>query len=182
MKKIDIPLTSAHRLLYPRNVVLVSCMKQKDKTNLITLSWCTPTSLHPPMVAISVGDQRYSHKLIEETKEFVVNIPTMDIIDDVLFCGRTTGKICEKLDKTVLTLLPAKQVKPQIVKECVAHIECKLIQKVKTGDHTLFIGKVVASYFNEGVFDESFAMSKMKPVYQIGESEFTTVSSNNVRM
>ena len=182
MKKVDIPLSSAHRLLYPRNVVLVSCMNPKDKANLITLSWCTPTSFRPPMIAISIGHERYSHKLIVETKEFVVNIPTMDILKDVLLCGRTTGKTSDKLEKTLLTPLPAKRVKPQIIKECVAHIECKLIQQIKTGDHTLFVGEVVTAYSNEGIFDGSFALSKVKPIYQIGESEFTTVSSETIRM
>lgn len=182
MKKIIVPPSSAHRLLYPRNVVLVSCMKEKDKANVITLSWCTPTSFHPPMVAISIGHERYSHKLIEENKEFVVNIPTMDILKDVLLCGRTTGKTSDKLAKTRLTPLPAKRVKPQIIKECVAHIECIVIQQIKTGDHTLFVGEVLTAYSNEGVFNGSFALTKVKPIYQIGESEFTTVSSETIRL
>jgi flavin reductase (DIM6/NTAB) family NADH-FMN oxidoreductase RutF len=182
MKKRVIPSSSVHRLLYPRNVVLVSCMNQKDKANLITLSWCTPTSFNPPMVAISVGHQRYSHNLIEETKEFVVNIPTMDILKDVLLCGRTTGKTSDKLAKTLLTPFPAKRVKTPIIKECAAHIECKLIQQIETGDHTLFVGEVLTAYSNEGVFDGSFDLREVKPIYQIGESEFTTVSSETVRM
>lgn len=182
MKKIDVPLSSAHRLLYPRNVVLVSCMDQKDKSNLITLCWCTPTSFRPPMVAISVGHERYSHKLIEENKEFVVNIPTMDILEDVLLCGRTTGKTTDKLKKTLLTPLPAKRVKPQIIKECVAHIECKLIQQIKTGDHTLFVGEAITAYSNEGIFDGSFVLSEVKPIYQVEESEFTTVSPETIRL
>lgn len=182
MKKRGIPPSSVHRLLYPRNVVLVSCMNQKGKANLITLSWCTPTSFSPPMVAISVGHERYSHKLIEETKEFVVNVPTMDILKDVLLCGRTTGKTSDKLKKTLLTPLPARKVKPPIIKECVAHIECKLIQQIKTGDHTLFVGEVLTAYSNEGIFDGSFALSKVKPIYQIGESEFTTVSPETIRL
>jgi flavin reductase (DIM6/NTAB) family NADH-FMN oxidoreductase RutF len=134
------------------------------------------------MVAISVGHQRYSHKLIEETSEFVVNIPTMDIVRDVLLCGRTTGKTSDKLEKTLLTLLAAKKVKSPIIKECVAHIECKVRQQMKTGDHTLFVGEVLAAYINEGIFNGSFALGKVKPIYQIGESEFTTVSSETVRM
>jgi flavin reductase (DIM6/NTAB) family NADH-FMN oxidoreductase RutF len=182
MKKRVIPPSSVHRLLYPRNVVLVSCMNKKEKANLITLSWCTPTSFNPPMVAISVGHQRYSHNLIEETKEFVVNIPTMDILKDVLLCGRTTGKTSDKLKKTLLTPFPAKRVKTPIIKECVAHIECKLIQQIETGDHTLFVGEVLTAYSNEGVFDGSFDLKETKPIYQIGESEFTTVSSETVRM
>src|SRR4030042_899138 len=117
------------------------------------------------MVAISVCHQRYSHNLIKETKEFVVNIPTMDILKDVLVCGTLTGATSDKLEQTHLTLLPAKKVKPPIIKECVAHIECKLSQQIKTGDHTLFVGEVLAIWANEGIFNGSFELTKVKPIY-----------------
>ena len=106
----------------------------------------------------------------------------MDILKDVLLCGRTTGKTSDKLAKTRLTPLPAKRVKPPIIKECVAHIECNVIQQIKTGDHTLFVGEVLTAYSNEGVFNGNFALTKVKPIYQIGESEFTTVSSETIRL
>jgi len=133
------------------------------------------------MVAISIGHERYSHKLIEENKEFVVNIPTLDILKDVVLCGRTTGETSDKLAKTLLTPLPARRVKSQIIKECVAHIECRVIRQIETGDHTLFVGEVLAAYANEGIFNGSFELKKMKPIYQVGESEFTTVSPEIIK-
>jgi len=152
-------------------------MKKMGEANAMALAWCTPTSFIPPMVAISVGHERYSHKLIEQNKEFVINVPTLDILNDVVSCGRSTGETNNKLAKTLLTTLPAKRVKTRIIKECVAHIECKVIQHIKTGDHTLFVGEVLAAYADEEFFGESFELKKMKPIYQVGENEFTTASS-----
>jgi flavin reductase (DIM6/NTAB) family NADH-FMN oxidoreductase RutF len=134
-----------------------------------------PVSIDPPLVAISIAPKRYSHKLIEKTKEFVVNIPTMDIVKETLVCGRRSGKTYDKFKETELTPLPAKMVQPPIIKECVAHLECKLFQQITVGDHTLFIGRVLTAYADDGVFDEKFDLRKVKPVYHVGGDDFTTL-------
>ena len=175
MRKIEIPLEFANRLLNPRHVVLVSCIDKVGKTNIITMAWSMPTSFTPPLVAISVAPGRYSHRLILETKEFVVNIPTMEIIKETLFCGRRSGKKYEKFKETKLTPLPAKKVKPPIIKECVAHLECKVKDSITTGDHTIFIGEVIIAYVNEGIFDKKYSVEKIKPVYHIGDDNFVTI-------
>ncbi len=175
-EKAPVSLSSAYRLLYPRNVVLVSCIDKAGKANIITLSWSMPVSMNPPMVAISLAPKRYSYKLIRETGEFVVNIPTMDIAKETLFCGRRTGREHDKFKEAPLTPLPAKTVKPPIIKECVAHLECKLRQEIITGDHTLFIGEVLAAYANRGAFDGRFNVKKLKPILHMGGDNFLTIT------
>ena len=175
-RKIMVDLSSAYRFLYPRQVVLVSCADKTGKTNIITLAWSMPASIDPPMLLVGIAPKRYSHELIEETREFVVNVPTMDILRETLFCGRRTGREYNKFDEAGLTPLPAKTVKPQIIKECVAHLECRLHQQIAPGDHTLFIGEVLAAYANEGAFIERYDLQKVKPVYHMGGDDFTTIS------
>lgn len=174
--KINVALETAYRLLHPRNTVLVSCIDKTGRTNIITLAWSMPTSIDPPMVAISVAPKRYSHHMIEETGEFVVNIPTMEIVRQSLFCGRISGVKCDKFKEAPLTPSSAQKVKPPIIKECVAHLECRLVQVVATGDHTLFIGKVLAAYVNDGVFDDKFDVEKVKPIFHIGGDDFVTLT------
>jgi len=176
IKKVEVDLEMAYRLLHPRHTVLVSCADKTGRANIITLAWSMPTSINPPMVAISIAPKRYSHSLIEETKEFVVNVPTMDIVKETLFCGRRNGRIYDKFKETKLTPLPAKIVKPPIIKECVAHLECELDQQMTTGDHTLLIGRVLTAYANEGVFDEKFDVKKVKPIYHMGGDDFVTIT------
>ena len=118
--------SSAYRLLHPMHTVLVSCVGKDGKPNIITLAWAIPTSINPPLVAVSIAPKRHSHILIEETKEFVINIPTVKILKETLFCGRVSGRGHDKFKEAGFTPLPAKKVKPPIIKECVAHLECKL--------------------------------------------------------
>ena len=170
-----VDLSYAYRLLYPRQVVLVSCADKTGKTNIITLAWSMPASARPPMLVVSIAPKRYSHELIEETGEFVVNVPTMDILKETLLCGRRTGREYDKFEEAGLTPLQAKIVKPQVIKECVAHLECRLHQKIAPGDHTLFIGEILTAYANEGVFIGKYDLQRVKPIYHMGGDDFTTI-------
>jgi len=175
-EKVEVPLSSSHRLLHPRLVVLVSCVDKAGKANVITLAWSMPVSINPPIVVMSIASKRYSHRLIEETKEFVVNVPTMDIVRETLFCGRRSGRRYDKFKETRLTLLPAKMVKPPIIKECVAHLECRLEEQITVGDHTLFTGLVLTAYADKGIFDKKFDVKKVKPIYHMGGNDFVTLA------
>lgn len=175
-EKASVILSSAYRLLYPRNVVLVSCVDKSGKANIVTLAWSMPVSMNPPMVAISLTPARHSYKLIRETKEFVVNIPTMGIVRETLFCGRRTGSEHDKFKEASLTPLPAKKVKPPIIKECVAHLECKLHKKIILGDHALLIGEVLTAYANSGAFAEKFNVKKAKIIFHMGGDTFLTIA------
>jgi flavin reductase (DIM6/NTAB) family NADH-FMN oxidoreductase RutF len=128
------------------------------------------------MLIVGIASKRHSHKLIEETKEFVVNVPTMEIVKETLFCGRRTGREHDKFEEAELAAMPAKTVKPQIIKECVAHLECRLRQQITTGDHTIFIGEVLAAYANEDAFVDKYDLQKVKPIYHMGGDDFTTIS------
>lgn len=175
-KKIETRLSNAYRFLHPMHTVLVTC-GEAEKANIITLAWAMPTSINPPLVVISVRPTRYSHKLIKETREFVVNIPTMEILKETLFCGRRSGKNYDKFKETKLTPMPAKSVKAPAIKECVAHLECKLKQAFTTGDHTIFVGEVIAAYADEDGFKEEFNIEKAKLIYHLGGNKFTTLSN-----
>ncbi len=174
--KVNLSLRSAYRLLHPRHTVLVSCADNAGKANIITLAWSMPVSIRPPLVAVSIAPRRYSHKLIEETGEFVINIPTIDIVRETLYCGEVSGRNVDKFKAAGLTPAPAKIVKVPIIRECVGHLECKLHQKIPAGDHTIFIGKIVAAYVNEGIFKETYNIRKVKLIYHLGGDKFTTTS------
>ncbi len=176
-KKVEVDLSSFHRLLHPKLVVLVTCINPLEgTTNIITLAWTTPISRHPPLLLLGMAPKRYSHELIAGPKEFVVNIPTMDIVKETLFCGRRTGRLHDKFKETGLTPLPAKMIRSPIIKECMAHLECKLYQQISMGDHTLFVGEVLTAYVNEGVFNGNFDLEKVKLIYHVGGDDFATLA------
>ncbi len=157
------------------HTVLVSCVGKNGRSNIITLAWAMPTSINPPMVAISIAPKRYSHTLIEESKEFIINIPTMELLNETMFCGRVSGRDHDKFKETGLTPLPAKNVKTPMIKECVANIECKLHNQLTTGDHTIFIGEITAAHANEGVFAGAYNLKKARMIFHLGGNKFATL-------
>ncbi|PCN50143.1 hypothetical protein B6U99_06060 [Candidatus Geothermarchaeota archaeon ex4572_27] len=170
-------MSFATRLLHPRHVVIVTCCDREGRANAITLAWTMPTSFSPPMVAISVGPQRYSHRLIEETGEFVVNVPPVDLLRQAYEIGSKSGRSVDKFKLTGLTPGRAKVVRPPIIEECIAHLECRVVDKLTTGDHTLFIGEVVAAYADEEAFKGQMLNPKVaKPLLHYGLDRFATVT------
>lgn len=162
------------RLLHPRLTVLVTCASIEGRSNIITIAWCMPVSFNPPLVAVSISPRRYSHKLIKETKEFVINVPPAEIWRKALKCGRVSGRTVDKWKLAELTPKPARKVKPPIIEECYAHLECVLEKEIPLGDHTVFIGRVVAAYAEEDLFKEGILdVAKVSPCYHIGEDYFT---------
>jgi len=176
-EKVEITASSVFRLLHPMHTMLVTSIGKSGKPNIITLAWAMPTSINPPLVAISISPRRYSHSLIEETKEFVVNIPTMDILKETFFCGTVSGRDHDKFKEAELTALIAKKVKPPLIKECVAHLECKLHSQFETGNHTIFVGEIVAAHANKEAFTEAYDLEKAKMIFHLGGKEFATLES-----
>jgi flavin reductase (DIM6/NTAB) family NADH-FMN oxidoreductase RutF len=174
-EKSSIYLSSAYRLLHPMHTVLVSCIGKNGKPNILPLAWAMPTSHEPAMVAISISPNRHSHRLIEETGEFVINIPTVDIVEETLACGRISGKNHDKFTETGLTPILARKVKAPIVRECIAHIECKVRNQFKTGDHTIFVGEIVEATAEKDVFTDRYNLDNAEMLFHLGGNVFATL-------
>jgi flavin reductase (DIM6/NTAB) family NADH-FMN oxidoreductase RutF len=154
------------------HTVLVSCVGKAGKSNVTTLAWAMPTSINPPLVAISLAPTRHSHTLIEESREFIVNLPTLEILQAVYACGSLTGRSFDKFKKANLTQMAAKKVKAPAIRECVAHLECSVEDKITTGDHTIYIGKILEAYADMGVFSEGYDLKKVRMLYHLGGNNF----------
>ena len=170
MPKREFPPSEA---LYPVPVVLVSCIdKAADKANIITLAWCGVVSSKPPMLGLSIRPSRLSHRLIRETKDFVVNIPSVRILKETDLCGVISGKDTDKFKACSFTSLAASKVSSPMIAECPVNIECILRSVTKLGAHDLFLGEVVAVHADEGILSPggSIDYGKAFPlVYTQGE-------------
>ena len=164
-----------NRMFAPQLVGLVSSMDKQGKPNVATLAWITTVSADPPLISIAVGRTRYTHECINARKEFVLNLPTMDILKEVMIVGSTSGREEDKFEKSDLTPMESIAIKTPGVKECVSHLECKVIDTKEAGDHTIFIGKVIATTCDlEGIKDGVLDISRIKPVLHLGGTFFTT--------
>jgi flavin reductase (DIM6/NTAB) family NADH-FMN oxidoreductase RutF len=157
------------------HTVLISCVGKAGKPNITTMAWAMPASNNPPLVAISLAPGRHSHTLIEESGEFIVNIPTLEVLQAVYACGSLTGRSFDKFRKVNLTQMPAKRVKAPAIRECIAHLECEVKDKITTGDHTIFIGKILEAYADMGVFTESYDLKKTRMLYHAGGNNFAVL-------
>ncbi|MEA2006417.1 MAG: flavin reductase family protein [Acidobacteriota bacterium] len=130
---------------------LITCGDIKGKSNIIALSFCMPLSKEPPLIACTIGRETYSCKLIEDTKEFIVNVPSKELKPKIYYCCFHSGHHVDKFKETGLTPQPGRKVRVPIIDECIAHMECKLKQEIKAGDKNLFIGEVIEAYADEAV-------------------------------
>lgn len=159
------------------NVVLVTC-GSGDKANIITVGMYMPISIRPPYVCIGISPQRYSHQLIEETKEFVVNSPGISIEKEMHYCGVKSGKDVNKWKETGLTAISSLKVGAPRIKECFGHLECKVVESHVMGDHTLFVGEVVATSADEDVMDgEVLDPLKARPIVQKNHVYYTVTDN-----
>jgi len=136
----------------PRQVILVSSRshtdimgKQEQKEDIITLAWHMPTSFQPELYSISIGKTRFSHKLISDSKVFVINFIPYELEKQALFCGTHSGSHMDKFKESGLTKEESQSIDCPRIKEAIAYHECEVINQIDTGDHTIFIGKVVNS-------------------------------------
>ena len=158
--------------LFPCPVVLVTCVDPNGKPNMITLAWAGVVCSDPPMLGLGIRPHRYSYGLIEASREFVVNIPTVEILKETDFCGVVSGKDVDKFSETGLTTEAAEKVKPPLIRECPVNIECIVKEKIPLGAHHLFLGEVVSVHVDQDVLDEKgrIDFSKVSPfVYNQGE-------------
>jgi len=159
-------------LLYPCPVTLITCVDRRGKPNIIPLAWVGIACSDPPTIGIAIRTQRYSYELIKDTKEFVVNIPTVDILRETDYCGEVSGRDIDKFAGTKLSPEPARKVKPPLIKECPVNLECVLQRALEIGVHHLFLGLVVAVHVDNGILDEEghIDYAKARPfVYLRGE-------------
>ena len=82
-----------------------------EKPNIITLAWAGTVCSSPAMVSISVRPERYSHDIIEESGEFVINLVTEKLIRSCDWCGVRSGRDVDKFEACRLTALPGRSLR-----------------------------------------------------------------------
>jgi len=147
----EVSFSEAMRRKYPEWVVLITTVDKNGKPDVMPAGWAMIASHQPPMFAISVGHGRYTHELISNQKEFVIAFPGPGLEKTIEDTGSCSGRDVDKFNQFGLNSLEAKGVKPPLLSGCVVNLECKLEGELEAGDHTIFLGRVVAAYVDEEV-------------------------------
>jgi len=142
----------ATRLLEPGPVALVTS-RFRSAENVMTAAWMMPVSLEPPLVAVAIHPGRLTHEYVSKSEFFALNIPTADLLSAVHHCGMQSGRDGDKFEAAGLTPVDASVLDAPLIAECVAHIECGVVQRMRVGDHDLFVGQPLAVMALDEAFD-----------------------------
>jgi len=154
-------ISKAFTLLEPGPVVLVTTYDGL-RNNIMTISW-TMVMDFTPRFAITTGPWNYSYTALRKSRECVIAIPTVDLIDQVVGVGTCCGVDTDKFEKFGLTPVKGKQVKSPLIKECLANIECKVIDIIEK--HNIFVLHGVAAYFDD-------SRKEKRTIHAIGDGTF----------
>ncbi|SFU68786.1 NADH-FMN oxidoreductase RutF, flavin reductase (DIM6/NTAB) family [Butyrivibrio sp. M55] len=140
-------------MLYPIPAVMVSCQREGEKPNIITVAWAGNVCSSPAMLSISVRKERYSYDILKETGEFVVNLTNRKLAYATDWCGVRSGKDYDKFKEMHLTPLESRFVSAPGIAESPVNIECKVRNVLELGSHDMFVAEVMGVTVDEKLLD-----------------------------
>lgn len=169
------PLDSL-RLLNGGPVVLVTT-RWRDQTDVMPAIWTTPLSRNPPLVGVVVSPARHTHDMVRFSEEFALNFPARDLADHTQYFGMVSGADVNKIELGKLATFGASKVEAPLIGNCVAWMECSLEDALRTGDHTLFVGRVLVVHADEEAFEETWSLGEpaYRPLHYLGLDRYSTL-------
>jgi flavin reductase (DIM6/NTAB) family NADH-FMN oxidoreductase RutF len=161
----NLPLSKVYQLLEPGPVVFLTTA-HKGRANVMTLSWLTPIEFEPPLVACVVGEANHSFAALRATRECVIGVPALKLAPKVVAVGNCSGRKVDKFKKFGLTPVKAKRVKPPLVAECFANLECKVADTGFVNKYNLFILEAVKAWTDP-------AQRNPRTIHHHGDGVFT---------
>jgi flavin reductase (DIM6/NTAB) family NADH-FMN oxidoreductase RutF len=154
-------LSRAFTLIESGPVVLVTTHDGR-KNNIMTISWTMVVDF-TPLFAITTGDWNYSFAALRASKECVIAIPTVDMLDEVVGIGTCSGADTDKFARFKLTPVRGRVVKAPLIRECLANIECKVIDIVRK--HNIVVLEGLAAYIDS-------TRRERRTIHAVGDGTF----------
>jgi flavin reductase (DIM6/NTAB) family NADH-FMN oxidoreductase RutF len=149
---------------YPEQIAIAIARDSQGHHNPITLGWVMNTSNDPPMLAISIGLTRHSLQAVRDAGEFVISFPATTMENDVRFHGTKSGRDMHKLQACGTKTQPATRIDSVLLADAAANFECQLESELQTGDHVIFVGRVLAAHVNTN--------DAVRRIYTLGNDRF----------
>ena len=144
-RKKDFPVSEVRRFLEPGPIVLVSSA-HCGKTNIMTMGWHMVMEFEPSRLGCFITSANHSYDMIRNSRELVINIPEVSMIDTVIGIGNCHGTRLDKFAKFGLTPVEAETVEAPLIKECFANIECKVVDTSLLRKYSMFVLEVVKAH------------------------------------
>ena len=146
---------SSGAVMAPVPAVMVSCGRKGETPNIITIAWTGIVNSNPPMTYISVRKERFSHDIIADTKEFVINLTTEELAFATDWCGVKSGRDFDKFREQKLTPVTSEKVSCPSIGESPLSIECRVTEVKELGSHDMFLAEIVSMTAQEELMDEN---------------------------
>lgn len=146
---------SSGAVMAPVPAVMVSCGREGETPNIITIAWTGIVNSNPPMTYISVRKERFSHDIIADTKEFVINLTTEELAFATDWCGVKSGRDFDKFREQKLTPVTSEKVSCPSIGESPLSIECRVTEVKELGSHDMFLAEIVSMTAQEELMDEN---------------------------
>lgn len=150
MSRKNLPLAKVYGLLEPGPVVLVTTTRG-DRRDIMAMSWHTMLEFEPPLVGCVISNRNHSFKLLKSTRECVINIPAVDLAEQVVGCGNSSGARVDKFTKFGLTPVAASCVGAPLIAECFAQLECRVVDTRMVPKYCFFVLEVVKAWIDPTV-------------------------------
>ena len=144
MKKVS--AEKAFERFKPESCVFVISVDKNGKPSGMIAGWNMKCSFKPPLFAVSLSKSGFTHKLIQESKEFVIAVPNKELEEEVVLFGSTHGDQIDKFKESKIETRPAESIRAPLIKNATINLECKLEKEVDSGDHVIFIGEILNCY------------------------------------
>lgn len=133
-----------------------------EKPNVMTAAWTGILNSDPPMTYVSIRPSRYSHEIISKTKEFVINLPTLELAAITDWCGVKSGRLVDKFKETRLTAEACLHVKAPMISQAPLSLECKVIDIRSFPTHDVFLAEILGVNVDEKYVDKNGRLSLEK--------------------
>ena len=142
-------------LLYPLPAIMLSCAEEGGKPNIITLAWAGTVCSEPPMVSVSIRKERFSHDIVKNSGEFVINLVPAALCRAMDFCGVKSGRDVDKFAACGLTPVAVPGFIAPAVQECPIYLACRVTAVQELGSHDLFLGRIEHMGVKQELMDEA---------------------------
>jgi flavin reductase (DIM6/NTAB) family NADH-FMN oxidoreductase RutF len=143
--KKDFPVAKVRQILEPGPVVLVSSA-WKGKANIMTMGWHAVMEFSPSLIGCVIAESNVSFEMIRKSRECVINVPTVDLVDQVVGIGNCDGDEIDKFERFRLTPVPAAEVAAPLIRECFANLECRIFDARLVKKYNFFVLEVVKAH------------------------------------
>ncbi|HAU76564.1 MULTISPECIES: flavin reductase family protein [Agrobacterium] len=144
----ELPASQVYRLLEPGPIVMVSTL-DNGRPNVMTMGFHMMIQHDPPLIGCVIGPWDHSYQALRNTGECVIAVPGLDLAETVVDIGNCSGADVDKFERFGLETRPAKQVSAPLLEDCLANIECVVIDDRLLDPYNLFILEAKRIWLNE---------------------------------